>query len=119
MSFEFPRRGEVWMVNLDPMIGVEIRKTRPAVVLSSDAIGILPLKLVAPITEWKEAFSRMTWMVRLDSDDQNGLRKRSSVDVLQTRSVDVQRLVKKIGTCSKKVMKDIDYAIADIIEIED
>ena len=38
------RRGEVWLINLDPTIGAEIRKTRPAVIVNDDAVGILPLK---------------------------------------------------------------------------
>jgi mRNA interferase MazF len=36
---ELPQRGEVWLVNLDPTVGTEIRKTRPAVVVSSNTIG--------------------------------------------------------------------------------
>jgi mRNA interferase MazF len=39
------KRGEVWLVNLDPTIGSEIKKTRPAVIISSDLMGILPVKL--------------------------------------------------------------------------
>jgi mRNA interferase MazF len=45
------RRGEVRLINLDPTIGAEIRKTRPAVIVSEDSIGILPLKIVVPVTE--------------------------------------------------------------------
>jgi mRNA interferase MazF len=52
-----PQRGEIWLVNFDPTIGTEIRKTRPAVVVSSDAVGRLPIKLVAPVTDWKEHFA--------------------------------------------------------------
>ncbi|MGH8603716.1 MAG: type II toxin-antitoxin system PemK/MazF family toxin, partial [Gammaproteobacteria bacterium] len=37
-------RGEVWLVSLDPTIGQELKKTRPAVVISSNSIGRLPLK---------------------------------------------------------------------------
>ena len=37
------QRGEIWLINLDPTIGAEIKKTRPAVIVSDDAIGILPL----------------------------------------------------------------------------
>ncbi|MEI6065034.1 MAG: type II toxin-antitoxin system PemK/MazF family toxin, partial [Pseudanabaena sp. ELA748] len=48
-----PNRGEIWLVNLEPTVGAEIRKTRPVVVISSDAIGKLPIKLIAPITDWK------------------------------------------------------------------
>ncbi|MEK6739074.1 MAG: type II toxin-antitoxin system PemK/MazF family toxin, partial [Planctomycetota bacterium] len=61
-------RGEIWLVNLDPTIGAEIHKTRPVVVVSSDAIGALPIRLVVPITEWKEYFASNVWHVRLDAD---------------------------------------------------
>jgi mRNA interferase MazF len=44
------RRSEIWLINLDPTVGAEIRKTRPAAIVSEDAIGILPLKVVVPIT---------------------------------------------------------------------
>jgi mRNA interferase MazF len=45
------RRGEVWLINLDPAIGAEIRKTRPSVIVNDDAIGILPLKVIVPLTD--------------------------------------------------------------------
>jgi hypothetical protein len=37
------RRGEVWLINLDPTLDAEIKKTRPAVIVNDDAIGVLPL----------------------------------------------------------------------------
>jgi mRNA interferase MazF len=46
------RRGEVWLINLDPTVGSEIKKTRPAVIVNDDAIGILPLRVIVPITAW-------------------------------------------------------------------
>ncbi len=46
-----PRRGDVWLVNLDPTIGMEMKKTRPALVISSDAVGKLAIKLIVPITD--------------------------------------------------------------------
>jgi len=49
------RRGEIWLINLDPTVGAEIRKTRPAVIVNDDAVGILPLKVIVPITDWKTA----------------------------------------------------------------
>ena len=45
------RRGDVWLINLDPTVGAEIKKTRPAVIVNDDAVGILPLKVIVPITE--------------------------------------------------------------------
>ena len=46
------RREEIWLVSLDPTVGSEIRKTRPAVIASSDALRKLPLPIVVPITRW-------------------------------------------------------------------
>jgi mRNA interferase MazF len=48
-----PRRGEIWLIDFDPAVGAEIRKVRPAVVISIDSIGRLPLRLVVPVTDWK------------------------------------------------------------------
>jgi mRNA interferase MazF len=46
-----PKRGEIWLVNFDPTIGAEIRKQRPAVVVSLTTVGRLPLRIVTPITD--------------------------------------------------------------------
>ncbi len=50
-------RGEVWLTNLDPTIGPEIRKRRPSIIVSSDAVGVLPLRVIVPLTDWKERYS--------------------------------------------------------------
>jgi PemK-like, MazF-like toxin of type II toxin-antitoxin system len=50
------RRSEIWLVRLDPTVGTEISKTRPAVIVNDNAIGVLPLKVIVPITDWKECF---------------------------------------------------------------
>jgi mRNA interferase MazF len=110
------KRGEIWVVNFDPTIGTEIRKTRPAVVVSSDAIGRLPLKLIAPITDWKEYYSRNLWHVKIEPDDDNGLSKTSAIDTLQIRGVDIQRFVRKLGRVEALVMQEIITAIATVIE---
>ena len=59
-------RSEIWLINLDPTVGSEIRKTRPAVIVSDDAIGILPLKVIVPITEWKDRYAVAPWFVHLE-----------------------------------------------------
>jgi mRNA interferase MazF len=53
------RRGEVWRINLDPTVGAEIRKTRPVIIINDDEIGILPLKVVVPITDWKDRYEEV------------------------------------------------------------
>ena len=93
-------RREIWLANLDPVLGVEIRKTRPVLVVNSDSIRALPIRLVAPITEWKDYFSRNVWHVKLEPNAANGLIKPSVVDTLQLRGIDTLRLVRKLGEVS-------------------
>jgi len=111
-----PKRGEIWLVSFDPTLGAEIRKTRPAVVISSDAVGRLPIKLVAPITDWKNRFATNLWHVRLDPDAANGLVKVSAVDALQLRGMDEQRFVRKLGQISAEQLEEIVLAVAAVIE---
>lgn len=110
------RRSEIWLVNLDPTIGAEIRKTRPVVVVSSDAVGALPVKLVAPLTDWRDYLAQNVWHVQVVPDSTNGLEKTSAVDTLQLRGVDTKRFVHKLGNVSPVVMKSIVAAIAAVIE---
>lgn len=81
------RRGEVWLINLDPTAGAEIKKTRPAVIVNDDAVGILPLKVIVPVTEWKERYAVAPWLVQLEPDAENSLDKLSAADAFQVRSV--------------------------------
>ena len=113
-----PKRGEIWLADLTPTLGAEIRKTRPIVVVNSDEIGVLPIRLVAPITEWKKAFEGNIWHVRLDPDFANGLTKPSAVDTLQLRGIDTLRFVQKIGEVPLSIMNLIVTAIAGVIEYD-
>ena len=94
------KQREIWLVNLEPTIGAEIRKTRPCVILNDDSIGILPLKVVAPITDFKDKYKEVPWMVILVMDNLNSLDKDSVIDVFQVRAVSEERLIKRIGVIS-------------------
>ncbi|MBF0378296.1 MAG: type II toxin-antitoxin system PemK/MazF family toxin [Desulfamplus sp.] len=109
-------RGDIWRVNLDPTVGAEIKKSRPVVVVSSDAVGLLPIKLVAPLTEWKDYLTYNIWHVKLIPDCSNGLAKSSAVDTLQLRGVDKKRFIKKIGIVSPEILRSIVTSIAAVIE---
>lgn len=110
------QRGEIWLVNLDPTIGSEIRKTRPAVIVSSDLVGILPLKVIVPFTEWKDRYAQAPWMVKVDPEKQNGLSKSSAADALQIRSVSQQRLVQKLGALSSVQVAKIVQAVMTVLQ---
>lgn len=110
------QRGEIWLVNLDPTIGSEIRKTRPAVIVSSDLVGILPVKVIVPFTEWKERYAQAPWMVKIDPDEQNGLNKSSAADALQIRSVSQQRLAQRLGDLSPMQIAEIVQAVMTVLQ---
>jgi mRNA interferase MazF len=90
-------QGEIWLVDLDPTLGAEINKTRPALIISDNRLGKLPLKIIVPITGWKEHYSIAPWMIKIEPHKRNGLGKISSIDCFQIRSVSQRRLVEKIG----------------------
>ena len=95
------------MVNLSPTVGAEITKTRPCVIVSSNEIGILPLKVIAPITDYKPRYDSAPWMVELSPDGINNLSRRSVVDLFQLRSVSQVRLIKNTGKVGKDEFQKI------------
>jgi mRNA interferase MazF len=78
----------------------------------------LPIKLVAPITDWKDYFTQNLWHIRLDPNTVNNLAKASVVDVLQLRGMDIQRFIRKIGELPPEMMAEIAIAIATVVELD-
>ncbi|MFB6232467.1 MAG: type II toxin-antitoxin system PemK/MazF family toxin [Salinibacter sp.] len=111
-----PKRGEIWRVGFDPTVGSEIKKTRPAVVISSDAVGTLPVRLVAPFTGWQEHFEGNLWHIQVSPTEQNGLEKESAADALQVRSVDTSRFTEKLGRMHPSRLEEVVTAVALVIE---
>lgn len=107
-----PARGEVWNLNFNPSQGAEIKKIRPAVVVSENSIGKLPLRIVVPITDWKDSFARSPWFVCIEAAPENGLSKKSGADAFQVKSVSTIRFVKKLGSLTGTKIDDIASAIA-------
>jgi mRNA interferase MazF len=104
------RRGEIYLAALDPVMGREIAKTRPVVVVSNDTnnefsgtVTILPLTLKNPQTVYPfEAF--------LSKGNAN-LPKDSKVKADQIRTLDKGRMVKRIGILNQKDLDAIDKAM--------
>ena len=93
-------KGEIWLVNLDPTLGDEIRKIRPAIVVSSDAFGVLALRVVVPLTGWQDRFQGSQWLVRIDPYGSNNLEKPSAADAFQVRSGSTRRFLRRLGRLS-------------------
>ena len=86
-----PKRGEVWLVNLDPTIGKEIKKTRPCLVMQCDDINdLLQTTMVAPVTSTiKEGWP---FTIILEKDE-GGLKNKSMVLFNQIRTTEDRKSV--------------------------
>jgi len=105
-------RGDIYLVNLDPIIGKEIGKARPAVIIQND-IGnkFSPVTIIAPISSVKEITKPLPIMIFLKRGE-GGLTEDSYVDCGQIRTVDRnQRLITKFGALDKSRMYEIDKAL--------
>ncbi len=104
----YPRRGSVYLVNLDPTVGSEIRKTRPAVVISGDIMNEhSPLVIVTAITERKEPkFDEVPMR-----PPEGGVSKPSVIVPTQVRTVDKQRLAEFLGRCSDETMRELNTSL--------
>ena len=88
-----PIRGDVYLIELDPTRGSEIRKTRPCLVVSPDELNQhLRTVIVAPMTTGGQAYP---WRVRCRFRERTGF-----VAIDQLRTVDSTRLVKRLGRVS-------------------
>ncbi len=112
------KQGEIWLINLDPAVGAEIKKTRPAVIVNHDSLGKLPLRVIVPVTEWKDRLLIAPWMVKLEPDAKNGIAKTSSLDCFQVRSVSENRFIKKLGEINEAAGEQIKIALARVLSIE-
>jgi mRNA interferase MazF len=109
------KQSEIWLIDLDPTRGAEIQKTRPAIIVNDNRLGKLPLKIVVPITDWKDRYAIASWMIKLEPNPSNGLTKHSAADCFQIRSVSEDRLIKKIGSIDDKSLDQIKIALSSVL----
>ena len=91
-------RWNIYLVNLDPVIGSEQGKARPVLVISDDEVNaILPVINILPLTSYKQGRKIYPNEVFLEKTKSGGLDKDSIVLCYQIRTVDKKRLIKPIG----------------------
>ena len=104
------KRGDIVLVNLDPVKGSEQGKIRPALIIQND-IGneYSPTTIVAPITStiFSKEFPTNVFLPTKDSN----LDKDSTILLNQIRTIDKSRIVKKLSKATVAVMSKVDLAI--------
>ena len=103
------RRFEIWLVQLDPTQGSEIRKTRPCVILSPDEMSALKTALIAPMTSRGFHFP-----TRIQCTFQG---KKGLILLDQIRAVDKSRLIKRLGMISKNTQSKIVSCLQELFAL--
>jgi mRNA interferase MazF len=111
------KQSEIWLIDLDPTKGAEIQKKRPAIIVNDDKLGKLPLKIIVPITDWKDRYDVAPWMVKIEPNITNGLAKTSAADCFQIRSLSQERLIKNLGYVDNGTLFEIKEAIRKVMDL--
>ena len=112
--YTYPRRGEVWLASLDPSIGHEIQKTRPVVIVSAELYNQHNwVILVVPITSHVDAEYDQ---VRITPPN-GGLTTESVTLPDQLRSIDRERLVKKLGMLDQITIQKINTSLRIVLDL--
>lgn len=109
------QRGDVFWANLDPTIGVEIKKARPVVVVSNNVINQRSqLVIVVPLTTNIERLSPSHVLI---PHGEGGLSQDSKVLTEQIRAMDKQRLTGKAGSLSERFLRLIEQALRNSLDM--
>lgn len=101
------KRFEVYLINLDPTIGHEIKKTRPCLIISPDEMNRhIATLIIAPMTSQAQSYP-----TRVACRFQN---KDGQIILDQIRTVDKERLVKKLGQISVSTQQSVLAVLAEM-----
>ncbi len=112
-----PRHGDIWLVRFEPQVGREIKKTRPAVILSANEMDALPLRTVVPIREHKLLHLGRPFLIHVAPTADNGLSKASSIDVAQIHTFDLTRFVRRIGVLGEHDLNRLKGACIAVLDL--
>jgi mRNA interferase MazF len=105
---EYPERGAIYLINFDPTIGPEVKKSRPAVIITNNINNeYSPVLTVIPLS----SNTTRVYPFEVVLPAGNGLDNESKMMVNQIRTVDKKRLIKKMSTVSDDIMKKIEATI--------
>jgi mRNA interferase MazF len=111
------KRGQLWVANLDPGYGVEIRKKRPVLIISNDFFNQqLRTVIVIPISTQVLPLGPEKIMIEKNG---NGLEENSAVLAVDIRAIDKIRLVKKVGKISKQKLLEVEEVINLVLGMSD
>jgi len=109
---------EIYLANLNPKKGHEVGKTRPVVVIHSALIeGVLQTSIVCPITTQLSAATLLRVHIPFKETSTTGLSEPSDLIVDQIRSIDNQRLIKKLGELPTAQIEQLQKSLQTILAV--
>jgi len=110
---------DIWLINFDPSIGKEIRKTRPALVVSNDYYNIASGTIfVVPLTSKPPKETLRPFYMEITKDDNNNLSQNSYININQFRNVSKLRFLNKIGSVKKHYINNVMKKILEITNVD-
>lgn len=110
-------RGDIWIVNLEPGFGREIHKKRPCLIISSQKVNQKTHnKIIIPSTS---QVPQHIGEEMIEVGKKEGLDKKSVLLPIFIRSIDQERLVKKIGKISDEKLYEVEQVLKLIVGIEE
>ena len=118
LSFYRPRRGEIWIVELDPTRGHEMQKTRHCLLIQSDVLNKrLPTFIIAPVT----SKVRPEWFPIgiVIKKGEGGLTKEGQIMLNQIKAADITRFKRRIGIVHENTLSQIDESLAFVLGLSE
>lgn len=113
-----PKRGEVWWVKPGKTKGTELQKKRPYAVISADAVGNVPVRIVAPLRPWQDRFKGYVWSVPVGATKANGRKRDGAADAMQVKSFDTAKFEERHDRLSATELDETTAALAIVVEYE-
>ena len=111
------RLGSIWLVSFDPSIGTEIRKTRPALIISGTSFNQRSKVTVIPITSANPSDRLLPVVVPLMPSHTNGLSTNSFVVCVDPMTFDKRRLIQYLGQVEAYQLQEIQQILLRYLEL--
>jgi mRNA interferase MazF len=114
MKPDFPRRGEIWLVNFNPGRGSEQKGVRPALVIQNDVGNqYASTTIVASVTATVKIYPVTVFL----PTGKTCMKKNSMVNLAQIITIDRKRLIRRLGQLNASIMKEVDRALRTSVKV--
>ena len=110
-------RGDIFLVNLEPISGSEQGRIRPGIVIQNNILNKLsPLIIIVPLTSkiYTKTFPTNVFI----SKEESRLKRDSTVLTNQIRAIDKSRIIKKLGHLDESIVKEVDLALKISLDLD-